>query len=397
MSGINPVIDRWAVKALRYIKLQSLDDTIDVVRIAPSLKPPLATTIAGMLLVGTWEPSCCFIMTQMASDGRAPVFGMVPLGAAACHNFKTAGLADAVALLPTLEDGGGAEVIESGTSAAPPALRSSELLAERQTEVDVLLAADKAKNATLRRAYRKAVRRHGGPPVHAGNPAAADQADTPPKPAAPTAEPLAAPPAALSASQGIARLARSRVKRPPPSTRAAAEPRGVVHKRARGDPPADGGALSTSQVTAPPSSADGLAPIEDRTTRERAPVSLSRAAAPPAPCASMGVNMHLGLTSHGSSVPHRDVSFVSPCVTSADGSLSLTPSSSLDRMVAGTDGAPAPCTLLGARPISRSSPFVSLTPLPFPSGAGLQPLDGDTDVPALDDEDGDGSAGPDWA
>jgi len=32
MSGISPVIDRWAVKALRYIKLQSLDDTIDVVR-----------------------------------------------------------------------------------------------------------------------------------------------------------------------------------------------------------------------------------------------------------------------------------------------------------------------------------------------------------------------------
>ncbi|OSX78918.1 hypothetical protein BU14_0095s0033 [Porphyra umbilicalis] len=394
MSSINPVIDRWAVKALRYFKFHNLDKTIDVVHIASSLKPLLAATIACLLLVGTWEPSFCFIRTQMASDGRAPVVSMVPLEAAACHNFETAGLADAVALLLALKDGGGAEAVDSGTSAAPPARRSSELLAERLAEVDVLLAADKAKNATLRRAYRKDVRHRGGPPVHDEAHAAADQADAPPPPAAPTAEPLAAPPAALSASQRPARPVRSRSKRPPPSTKTAAEPRSVAHKKPRGDPPADCGALSTSQVTAPPSSAEGLAPVEDRATREGVPVSLPRAAGLPAPCASMGVNMHLGLSSHGSSVPHRDVSFVPPSVTSADGSLSVTPSLSLDSMVAGTDGAPAPRTLPSARSISRSSPFVSRTPLPLTSGAGLQPLDGDTDVPALDDEDEDGSAGP---
>jgi len=395
MTSINPVIDRVSVKTLRYFKPNNLADTIDVVRIAPSLKPPLATTIACMLLVGTWEPSFCFILTQMASDGRAPVVGTVPLEAAACHNFETDGLADAVALLPTSEDGGGADVVDMGTSAALPARPRSELLAERQSEVDVLLAADKAKNATLRRAYRRDVRRRGGPPVHGAHPTAAHQADAPPPPAVPPEEPQAAPPVALSAAPPAARPARSRGKRPPPSTKTAAEPQGDAHKRPRGDPPADGGALSTSQVTAPPSTADGRAPLEDRSTRDRAPISLPRAAAPPEPCASIGVNMHLGLSPDGSSVARGGVSFVSPSVDSAAGSLSLTPLLSLDGTVAGTDGTPAPRTLPGAGPISRSSPSASLNPVPLPSGTGLQSLDGDIDVPALDDKDGDGPAGPD--
>jgi len=104
MTDINPAPGRCRVGAQRYFKLGALQSSIDVVRMAPSLKPLMRTTIASMLLVGTRDPSYCSFLMQLADAGRAPAPRTAPLEAAACHKFETAGLAVSAAKLPAAAD-----------------------------------------------------------------------------------------------------------------------------------------------------------------------------------------------------------------------------------------------------------------------------------------------------
>jgi len=163
LTDINPAIGRCRVRAQSYFKLGALQSSIDVVRMAPSLKPPMGTTIASMLLVGTWDSSYCSFLMQLAAAGRAPAPRTAPLEAAACHKFETAGLAESAAKLP-------AAAVENDTVPAEPAviatveLCQTEVWARRQEEVNVLLAAEKAQSATLHRARRIDARRRAVPP-----------------------------------------------------------------------------------------------------------------------------------------------------------------------------------------------------------------------------------------
>jgi len=99
MTTTNVAIRQWSGKAERYFKVKELTDTIDVVRMAPSLKPPVATTIASMLLVGTWDPSFFSLVTQLVTAGRAPTPRVASLEEEACHNFEASGVSEAASLL----------------------------------------------------------------------------------------------------------------------------------------------------------------------------------------------------------------------------------------------------------------------------------------------------------
>jgi len=146
MTTTNVAIRQWSGKAEWYFKANELTDTIDVVRMAPSLKPPMATTIASMLLVCTWDPTFCSLVTQLATAGRAPTPRAAPLEEAACHNFEASGVSEAASLLSTRSVGGIA-VLTTPLAPVRPQRSPDELMADRQAEIDKLLAADKNINA----------------------------------------------------------------------------------------------------------------------------------------------------------------------------------------------------------------------------------------------------------
>jgi len=153
MTTTNVAIRQWSGKAERYFKVKELTDTIDVVRKAPSLKPPMATTIASMLLVGTWDPTICSLVTLLVTAGRAPTRRVAPLEEAACHNFEASGVSEAASVRSTRAVGGIA-VLSTPLAPVPPQRSQDELMADRQSEIDKFLAAEKTINAAASRARR---------------------------------------------------------------------------------------------------------------------------------------------------------------------------------------------------------------------------------------------------
>jgi len=158
MTAMNVAIRQWSGKSERYFKVKELTDTIYVVRMAPSLKPPMAATIASMLLVGTWDPTFCSLVTQLATAGRARTPRAAPLEEASCHNFETAGVSEPPSLLSTRAVGGVA-ALTTPLAPAPDHRSQADLMADRQTEIDQLLAVDKSTNAAANRARRIDARR----------------------------------------------------------------------------------------------------------------------------------------------------------------------------------------------------------------------------------------------
>jgi len=158
MAAMHVAIRQWSGKAERYFKVKELTSTVDVVRMAPSLKPPMATTIASMLLVGTWDPAFCSLVTQLATAGRARTPRAAPLEIAACHNFEAADVSEP-AILRSRRAANGAAAMTAPLPPAPGQRSQGELMAERQAEIDALLAADKTINATASRARRIDARR----------------------------------------------------------------------------------------------------------------------------------------------------------------------------------------------------------------------------------------------
>jgi len=155
---MNTAIRQWSGKSERYFKVKELTDTIDVVRMAASLKPPMATTIAYMLLVDTWDPTFCSLVPQLATAGRAPTPRAAPLEEAACHHFEASGVSEATSFLTTPAVGGVA-VLTTPLAPVPPQRSQDELMNAPQAEIDKLLAADKTTNAAASRARRIDARR----------------------------------------------------------------------------------------------------------------------------------------------------------------------------------------------------------------------------------------------
>jgi len=138
--------------------VKELTDTIDVVRMAPSLKPPMATTIASMLLVGTWDSAFFSIVMQLATAGRARTLRSAPLEEVSCHKFETVAVSEPTSLLSTRAVGG-VTALTTPLASAPAQRSQADLMADRQSEIDQLLADDKSTNAAANRARRIDARR----------------------------------------------------------------------------------------------------------------------------------------------------------------------------------------------------------------------------------------------
>jgi len=263
MTAMNVAIREWSGKAERYFKVNELTDTIDVVRMAPSLKPPMATTVACMLLVGTWEPSFCSLVTQLATAGRAPTPRGAPLEEAACHTFEAAGVSEPATLM-SKRAAGGVAVLATPLAPVPPHLSQEELMSQRQAEIDKLLAKDKTNNAAASRARRIDARRR--------------------QPAAPGTG------ARESAGRGRAR------------------PRAAPSRRKKGVPPSSTGsrsdAVSLSQVTVATLHSDEIADVPKLGHDELSSVgaAFSISACPPAPAVPPNACL-----SQGSCLPDMDV------------------------------------------------------------------------------------------
>jgi len=181
MSAVNPIICSMATKSQRYFKKGMLPAVFEVGRMGAHHKPPLPTTVACMLVVGTWEDAFCSILKHLALAGRSPARQVSPLVVAACHNFETAGLEES----PTPQDGavesddgsddgddtgdeslvGGSGLASAGgaSSAGPPAQRVEReweaTKEQRQREIDELLRAEKTAQVVASRAKRIEIRR----------------------------------------------------------------------------------------------------------------------------------------------------------------------------------------------------------------------------------------------
>jgi len=260
MTEINPVIRRLDVKSHRYFKKGSLDPVLEVMRIAPGLKVPLGVTIASTLMVASWDSDFCSIWKQLAASGRAPVLGKMPLAAAACHSFETAGVTERLVTAVEAGDPVGAPSVGVSTSpTAAPALVA--VMAARQAEVDDLVAADKSKTAGEHRARRVDARRRDR---QRGAAKTADAAS-----------------AALSS-------ARKTTKRPAPASHKATS---AAAKRTKG---ASGDVVGLSPAPSPPSSTT-FVPLPDQpAVGESAGVSSEQQVTSPIATPVTTVGVHLG-------------------------------------------------------------------------------------------------------
>jgi len=181
MSAVNPVICSMATKSQRYFKKGMLPEVVEVGRMGAHHKPPLPTTVACMLVVGTWEDAFCSVLKQLALAGRSPALLVSPLVVAACHNFETAGLEESATLQhgavenndgsddgeytgdDSLVGGSGAASAGGAPSADPPAQRAESqweaTKQQRQREIDELLQAEKTAQVVASRAKRIEIRR----------------------------------------------------------------------------------------------------------------------------------------------------------------------------------------------------------------------------------------------
>ena len=227
MTTINPTIRRFEIPSDRHFKKGTLDDCVEVQRIAPGMKVPLAVTIASFLLVATWDSPSCTIMQQLVTSGRAPVHSKEPIAAAACHDFESAGLELPRApgsMVGAAADGTDGDQAALPTTATPLAV----VLEERQAEVDHLLAISKAETAGARRARRIEARRRG-------------------RLSATPAPPRTVGAGLVPASSDATAPAGRSTKRT-----ASGEKGGPRKKAAATGGPADSGGLSISQVTTAP-------------------------------------------------------------------------------------------------------------------------------------------------
>jgi len=415
MSNIKPVIERLGVSAQRYFKSGALPISVDVVRMAPSLKPPMWTTIASMLLIGTWDASYCSFVLQLASAGRAPVPPKAPLDAAACHNFESAGLRDPAAILPAPA----ADHIAMTVPPPAPAERPlAELLSERQAEVDDLLVADKARTATANRAHRVDARRRAAPPsdgLSRGTPALSSQA-APRGPGgrakrtAAARRPARSPPAAGCGMHATTTRAAS-ASAGGGSKRVASSPSPPNTKRPKGDDPA----LSASQVTTTPHGASLPFPLVSTnapplpsagqlvppTQSTQAPVvnhALSPRVEPLPLSLSRETANTLDATASTRSSPHASFSTSRPSLSFLSfgaGAVanSQTESTTTPAVVTGV-GDPPSFSDRGAAAAERLS-VAALPPHWLPTSPRVEypSRDDDLDVPSLSGEDGDGTAG----
>ena len=282
MTTTNVAIRQWLGKAERYFKVNELTDTIGVVRMAPSLKPPMANTIASMLLVGTWDPTFCSLVPQLATAGRAPTPRAAPLEDAACHKFEASGVSEAASLISTRAVGGIA-VLTTPLAPVCPQRSQDELMADRQAEIDKLLAADKTINAAASRALRIDARRRQVPAPATSARESAGRSRACPR-AGPSRRKKGVPQSS-SAGQSGASHGNSAVQRDDGTSRAS-------------------DALSLSQVTAAlplPDAVEGASgPVQDECDSVGAPASLAMCPSGPEPLPDASF-------SQGSCLPELDV------------------------------------------------------------------------------------------
>jgi len=232
MTATNPTIRRLEVASDRHFKKGPLDAFVEVQRIAPVTKVPLAVTIASILLVATWDSAFCTIMQQLAASGRAPVNRKSSIADAACHDFESAGLRQRQALGATI--GAEADTATDGDTAELPTTATplAAVVEERQAEVDHLLAVDKADTAGANRAQRILARRRDRAPARLEQPPTAGETLVP------------------GSSPATASATRPRKRPTPREAKGGTRKKAAVQLATGG--PADGGGLSISQVTAAP-------------------------------------------------------------------------------------------------------------------------------------------------
>jgi len=336
MTATNPTIRRLEVASDRNFKKGPLDACVEVQRIAPGLKVPLAVTIASLLLVATWDSAFCTIMQQLAASGRAPVNRKLSIADAACHDFESAGLGQRQALRPAI--GAAADTVTDGDKAELPTTATplAAVLEDRQAEVDHLLAVDKADTAGANRARRIVARRRDRMSA---------RLEQPPTEGA-TLIPGSSPPTA-SATRPM--------KRPAPR-----EAKGGIRKKAAVGElaigrPADGGGLSMSLVTAAPSSIVHDAP----------PVALVQHANVTGGVGAQPVSS-LSSPRAARSVPEGEQTLpVSPKCLSSSTPVGPVPSLSLSPPIVFTVGSLADC---GAQPSGSGTRPLSLSCLPRSEG-----------------------------
>lgn len=220
MTGVNDAIRALDVDSERYFEKSNLPERECVARLGPkcvNTVAPLGTSVATLLLMGTKEASFCNVLNELVAVGRAPAPKSIPVVAATCHEFETAGLDDPDVVVPVAQapsaattmsrdeavlprsarasvadpaapvmgrrdvvnaavpadDADAVEPAEAADSDEGRAARDGDLdelaMMDRYNEMEQLLAEEKEAEAAASRARRLAVRRLSRPPVDAAN------------------------------------------------------------------------------------------------------------------------------------------------------------------------------------------------------------------------------------
>jgi len=302
MSAINPVIYNMAIKSDRYFNKENLPAVVEVCRMGAQHKPPLPTTVACMLVVGTWENAFCSILTNLACAGRSRSLQVSPLVVATCHNFETAGLEESVSQQtgkvgtgdasddddPTGGEksvgGPGAATTDDASPARPAAQRAERaweaIKDQRQDEIDDMLRNEKITQAVARRANRIDIRRQERL-----------SAASAPRPARSRARPAVTTSSALSPG-ARARAAGALPPRPRRGARKVGPTSAPAGKRFRTAPDSDS---SSSRSTAVPSSSARDGPSASPVASSAAGDSVSRPAGQPSALLDGGLCVPPGL------------------------------------------------------------------------------------------------------
>lgn len=150
MTGVNDAIQALDVDSERYFEKSNLPVRECVSRLGPKCAntvAPLGTSVATLLLMGTKEASFCNVLNELVAMGRAPALKSIPVMAATCHEFETAGLDDPDVVLPVAPVPSDAPAAGQDSATLPRAARAAvgDLAAPAvggEDAVDGALAAD---------------------------------------------------------------------------------------------------------------------------------------------------------------------------------------------------------------------------------------------------------------